>query len=290
MMRISTDNGPIRNRFGDLKAVELIARAGFDGIDYTFYEIDPHNDILALHGAQRRALAAKVRACAQDYGLDFPQAHAPFEYRYGEPQSAKSYQDVIRSMEFAAELGCRQIVIHTLKFSGEIEDADERNRAFLRSFLSYAREFDLHIGVENLFIFEDQRCRGLHASPEQMNAFVDSLDDSRFRVCCDLGHAAVCGVEPQAFIAGMDPKRLTMLHVHDTDYRNDLHTLPYLGRQNWTAITKQLAAMGYRGSMNMEVCGFYNSFPDALVPDALRMAACTARRLAQDVMDAAVLT
>ena len=38
-MRISTDNGPIRNMFGDVKAVEMIAAAGFEGIDYTFYDI-----------------------------------------------------------------------------------------------------------------------------------------------------------------------------------------------------------------------------------------------------------
>ena len=47
-MRISTDNGPIRNMFGDVKAVEMIAAAGFDGIDYTFYDISKENDILAL--------------------------------------------------------------------------------------------------------------------------------------------------------------------------------------------------------------------------------------------------
>lgn len=265
----------------------MIAQAGFDGIDYTFYEIDPHNDILALHGVQRRSLASQVRACAQDYGLDFPQAHAPFEYRYAEPLSAKSYQDVIRSMEFAAELGCRQIVIHTLKFPKEDKDADARNRDFLRSFLPYAREFDLSIGVENLFIFDggSGRCRGLHAAAQEMNSFVDLLEDQRFKVCCDLGHAAVCGVEPQDFIRAMHPQRMTMLHVHDTDYQNDLHTLPYLGRQNWSAITQALAEIGYSGSMNMELCGFYHCFPQTLFSEALRIAACTARKLAQDVSD-----
>lgn len=286
-MRISTDNGPIRNRFGDLKAVEMIAQAGFDGIDYTFYEIDPHHDILALPGVQRRKLAAQVRICAQDYGMDFPQAHAPVEYRYTEPLSAKSYQDIIRSMEFTAELGCKQIVIHSLKFSQEVKDADARNRDYLRSFLPYAREFDLSIGVENLFIIDDGngQCRGLYATAQEMNSFVDSLEDQHFKVCCDLGHAAVCGVEPQDFIRAMHPQRMTMLHVHDTDYQNDLHTLPYLGRQNWSAITQALAEIGYSGSMNMELCGFYPCFPQALFPEALHMAACTARKLAQDIAD-----
>jgi len=76
-MLISTDNGPIRNRFGDVRSTQMIADAGFDGIDYTFYDIDPENDILALSAADRRALADDVLACAKNAGICFPQSHAP---------------------------------------------------------------------------------------------------------------------------------------------------------------------------------------------------------------------
>lgn len=286
-MKISTDNGHMRNRFGDVKAIEMIARAGFDGIDYTFYDIDPRCDILALPEQQRRSLASQVRRCASDHAIVFPQAHAPYGCRPGETKGAKSYQEVLHSMEFAAEIGCKQIVIHTLKFPKEKPqmEVDAFNREFLRSFLPYADELDLEIGVENLFI-RDAGCgcvRGQHASAQEMNAFVDSLCSKRFKVCCDLGHAAICKVEPHAFIKGMDAGRMTMIHAHDTDYKNDLHTLPWLGEQNWEAITDALAEIGFEGTMNMELCGYYPRFPDELVPEALRMAAQTARWLAAKV-------
>lgn len=281
-MKISTDNGPIRNRFGDMRAVEMIAAAGFDGIDYTFYEIDPHNDILALPIRTRDVLIEQIRDCAQENNVTVVQAHAPFDYHAGESKDSKSYQDVLRSMDFAAALGCRQIVIHTLKFQPGDERAEDVNREFLLGFLPYADALNLDIGVENLFVYDEKcRCfRGQHALPQQMNAFIDSLGSPRFKVCCDLGHAAITGVEPQTFIRGMSAQRMTMLHVHDTDYRSDMHTLPYQGRQNWNAITKALAEIGFSGSMNLEVCGYYSAFPMEMIPAALRMAAQTARHLA----------
>ena len=38
-MKISTDNGILRNTFGDLEALRMIRQAGFDGVDMTFYDI-----------------------------------------------------------------------------------------------------------------------------------------------------------------------------------------------------------------------------------------------------------
>ena len=46
-MKISTDNGILRNTFGDLEALRMIRQAGFDGVDMTFYDMVPEQDILA---------------------------------------------------------------------------------------------------------------------------------------------------------------------------------------------------------------------------------------------------
>ena len=94
------------------------------------------------------------------------------------------------------------------------------------------------------------------------------------------GHAAITGTEPEAFIRGMTSQRMTMLHVQDTDYRSDTHTLPYLGSQNWEEITSALAEIGFMGFMNLEVLHYYNRFPKAMIPDALKLAAASARTLA----------
>ena len=60
-MKISTDNGIMRKRFGDLKAAEMIHEAGFDGIDYTFYEMDePEEDLFAREPAEWKRIADEV--------------------------------------------------------------------------------------------------------------------------------------------------------------------------------------------------------------------------------------
>ena len=74
-----------------------------------------------------------------------------------------------------------------------------------------------------------------------------------------------------------------MLHVHDTDYMSDSHTIPYLGKHDWDKITDALAEIDYQGYMNLEVLGFYRRFPQTMVPAALKMAAEAARHLADMV-------
>lgn len=287
-MKISTDNGPIRNTFGDVEAAALIAQAGFDGVDYTFYDIDPANNILALPQADMRALARDVRACADAHGLAFPQAHAPYAFGPDDDEHSDAFREVVRSMEFAAILGCRQMVVHTVKrFSPEVKEEDvwAFNRRYMKMLLPCAEEYDLLIGIENLFVY-DPKCacyRGHNGTPAQINAFVDSLESPRLRVCCDLGHTALTGMEPETFLRGMKNDRLTMLHVQDTDYRSDSHTLPYLGKQNWDEITSALAEIDYGGYMNLEVLHFYERFPSSLIPSALKLAAQCARQLADAV-------
>ena len=286
-MKISTDNGPIRNAVGDIRALEMIAAAGFDGVDYTFYDIRKDYDILNLPLEERKALARDIRQCAEALGLTFPQTHAALAYQYNETKDSKNYQDILRSMEYAAWIGARKIVIHTVRFPREDDsiDAIAENVKFMRGFLPLAEELDLTIGVENLFYHDlKRRCYfGRQDHPKAMNDFVDMLDSPRFEVCCDVGHCALTGVEPERFISGMNAERLTMLHIQDTDYLSDSHTIPYLGKHNWDAITTALAKIGYKGYMNLEVLHFYSHFPSHLMPAALKMAAETARSLADDV-------
>lgn len=286
-MMISTDNGTARNLFGDMEALRMIHEAGFDGVDFTFYDPAPEQDILALPEEERYALAMQLKAYADQVGLTFPQAHAPYYTKPGEGPESKNYQDVVKSMQFAAWLGCPQIVVHTLKFPGAPYgfDIDAPNRTFMLSLLPYAEEYGIDIGVENLYCRDAKRgCyEGQHGTPEEINAFVDSLGSDRFKVCCDLGHAAIVGTEPQDFILGMDAKRLTMLHIHDTDYRSDSHMLPFMGKQDWDAIAAALAKIGFTGAINLEALFFYEMFPPELMPSALKLAADTARRLAEMV-------
>ena len=286
-MKISTDNGVIRNLYGDVEAVRLIHEAGFDGIDYTFYDMIPEQDVLEWPDEQRKRLADEVAACAASVGLSFPQSHAPYLYKLTEDRQGKHYQDVVKSFEFCARINCKQMVIHTLKFPLDTpkETVDQINLEYLRSFLPYAEEYDVNIGVENLFNYDSiRRCyRGQHGTPEEMIRFMDRLDSPRFVSCCDVGHCALTGCEPEDYIRGMSADRLTMLHVQDLDYLDDQHLIPYMGMLHWDEITKSLAAIGFKGTLNLEVLHFYDRFHKNRIPAALQMAARTARSLADKV-------
>lgn len=288
-MKISTDNSVIRYAFGDEKTIDLLSDAGFDGIDYSLFGMRPENDLFVGTDDDRRSRALRLREHLEKAGLSVPQAHAEFSFKYGCEISleCENYDRVIKGMEFASLLGCPQIVIHTVKTPRNTEGVDDVafNREYMLSFLPYAEKFGIDIGVENLFTKDKKtdRYMGIRSTPAEMNAFVDSLGSARYKVCCDIGHAAITGVDPAYFIKGMSADRLTMLHVQDTDYKGDRHWLPYMGSHEWDTITSALAAIGYDGTMNLEVLHFYDKFPPEMAPTVLSLAAQVARRLANEV-------
>ena len=71
-------------------------------------------------------------------------------------------------------------------------------------------------------------------------------------------------------IRKLGAKRLKCLHVHDTDYRSDLHTLPWCGRLPWQEIMAALGEIGYTGDLTFEADNFIAHTPKTLIPSALR--------------------
>ena len=289
-MIITTDNSVMRYAFGDKESIRMCKEAGFDGIDYSLFKMQPENDILNLPDEERKALAYDLRNYAEKIGITFPQAHSDFETRYGEIGNSQHYHNLLRSLEFASWMGIPQIVVHTVKY-GIPEDDDfdvyEYNRPFFSGLIPIAEKLNIKIGMENLFHKKPNGIYnyvGVLGTAEEMNAYRDSFNTDVFVTCCDVGHAAVVGVDPAEFIRGMSKDKLTMLHIQDTDNKSDKHWLPYMGKHDWDAITSALAEIGYEGNMNLEVLHFYDRFNDHdLMQSALCHAAKVARYLADEV-------
>ena len=289
-MKISTDNSAIRKTVGDIEAMRLIRNAGFDGIDYSFYGCKGKYDILAMDDGERAEMAERIRDYAKIIGLEFPQCHAELKYTYGTIEIGEEnpmYRRVIRSMEYAAGIGCKKIVIHDMKCPLDMDDetADNLNYEFMRSFLPYAEKYGLIIGVENLFKHDKEKdiFIGRHHTAEWMNEFVDRLGSSLYEVCVDIGHAEICGTPSYELIGGLSSSRLTMLHVQDTDLRGDRHWMPYMGMHDWDKITSALAEIGFGGTMNFEILHYHDKFTPDLWPAALKLSADVARKLASEV-------
>ena len=279
-MILSVENHIPRLYHGEEAALEMIKAAGFDGIDFSFYGLPEDSPIL---GENFREYAANVRKKLDALGLSCLQAHAPFDLRYGEAldESEPHYRDIVRSLEAASILGVKQIVVHSLRVPEDV-DPEAFNIGFYNTLAPYCETFGIRIAVENLFETKNPETglfKGRLASPASLCRVVKALDSRFFTACIDVAHAAITGTAPENFIRGMEPGILTCLHIHDTDLVNDIHTLPYLGMLNWSAILSALKDYGYTGEMNFEILGFLGAVPKEALSAALQLAVSVGRKM-----------
>jgi L-ribulose-5-phosphate 3-epimerase len=278
-MQLAVENYIVRKLYGDLDAIKIIAEAGFDGIDYSFYKLPPDDDLLSK--PDLKAFAGKIKETTAEHAVSLCQAHAPFAYTYGKSFNSDEYLDILRSLRVAAALGIPHIVVHAVKPVPKEVDIIEYNRNYYRSFIPYCEEYGIKIAVENLFLRDKaQDCyHGLLHTPAVMTEFVKSLGSDCFITCLDIGHTALTGLAPEDYIRGMSPDLLLALHVQDNDYKGDRHWVPYFGKLNWAEITKALGEIGYRGDFTMEILHFLDRYPPEMLPNALIFAAKTGRYL-----------
>jgi len=285
-LRLSIENHVPRLAYGDEKAIEMIAEAGFDAIDFSFYWMPKDNNILDRE--DYLSYAAHLRDHAARHGVSFTQTHAPFDFKLTDPADKQAYdrEQIRRSIEFSGVLGAECIVIHNIP-TPDPADFFETNLAFFKSFEETARKSNVKIAVENLVArVENKPMPGRLGTPEELNAFIDRLDPEVFCVCIDLGHAQLVTKDPAAFIRRVGTPRLQSIHVQDTLYHLDAHTLPYLGRQNWNDITSALAEVGYEGDFTLEVFLFLKAFPTTALADALKLAHTVGRGLIEKIESA----
>lgn len=280
-MKLSMETCVLRQRYGDEQAFELLRQAGFDGVDYSFYW---HDDPWFMK-PDYREYARQLKSWLEKKGMVCVQAHAPFNMEYGDAFDIADphYLEVVRAIESAAILGAECIVVHALELPLEAREAEfeEVNYCYYKSLQPYCEKFGIQVAVENLFQVDEKRkcCKGMFGSPKALCGILHRLDSECFTACVDVGHASLTGWEPQNFIRDMEPQLLGALHIQDTDFLWDRHTLPYTGDFDWEAITAALKECGYRGQMNLEIFSYLERFPDALIPEALAIAAKVGRHL-----------
>lgn len=278
-MKISIDLYNIAKKFGDFKAIEMVADAGFDAIDYGYFWDRECEEVL---GDGYIEYAEKLREHLDNVGIACNQVHAPFSIQYGcgHNETDPLYLNMVRSMESAAILGAKTTVIHSITVPQGV-DLKQYNLEYYRSFIPYCKKFGIRMAVENLFIRDEKGkvAAGKLNTPEELNEMVERLDSPWVVACVDIGHSSLTGLESVGFIKGVKPQYLKALHVQDTDYVNDCHVLPYTGALDWKAIMTTLKEVGYNGELTFEVLRWLEKFPDELVPEVLRFSAKVGKQL-----------
>ncbi len=282
-MRLSVESYNASKRFGDEQGLSMIREAGFDCVDYSFYE---RHDADVVLGDGYREYAKGIRRHLDRIGLICNQAHAPYDFSYGMEmnEETKAYRDIARAIEAAGILGAAVIAVHSIQIDDPEVDAFAYNLSYYQSLAPYARAAGIRIGVENLFFTDVKRktfrakgCCG--ADPDELRRLVAALDPACFTICVDVGHASLTGYEPEEFLLALKGAPVTALHIHDGDYLGDRHMLPYTCKFSWSRIMEALREINYRGDLTFEIITFLHRVPKEMLPDALAYAERTGRYL-----------
>lgn len=274
-MLISTEIGSAAKRMGQERAVEAVAKAGFDAWDFTMA-----GEMEDGHFLMERDYLTKARHLKEigiNNGIFCNQAHGPsFPHKPG----VKPY--LFRAIECAAEAGAKVIVIHP----GESKSLSA-NVALYQELLPFAKDCGVKIATENLYNWDSETNHPLFAScctPESFLAHIEAVNDPFMVGCLDIGHAemVIDGVKKSAveFIDALGDK-LQALHIHDNDLRWDSHRIPFSRNIDFEAIVKALKRNHYQGDFTLECIMHLRECPEGNELNALKELAAATRKLAE---------
>lgn len=283
-MLLATQTRQLAESFGDEECIHILAKAGFDAIDWSFFAMANGQSVWCQPGWKEHA--QDLKALGGRCGITFSQAHAPFPSSKGEkPFDTVIRKYILRSMEAASIMGVRNIIVHPLQhltYSKNKARLFEDNIAFYRSLIPACQEYNIRVCAENMWQYDQKRgyiVDSVCSQPEEFCALLDAVDSPWIKGCLDIGHCALVGADPADFIRALGSARLQALHVHDVDYRHDNHTLPYLQALDWGSITAALAEIHYTGDFTFEADYFLTAFPTQLQPEASAFMARIGRHL-----------
>lgn len=282
-MKISTEIESAVLALGEEKALEALAKAGFNGWDLSMavmcsYDkraksLLPNDHPLA--GDHYLTYVRNLRRIGEDLGIVCNQSHAPF------PPTCPGIRDMLkRAIECTAEAGGSICVIHPLHL-----ETVETNAEFYWQLLPFAKSCGVKIATENIL----SRPRGsdiyypaLTSAPEGCLALLDAVNDPDFVICLDLGHAEINGSTTSAvdMIHALG-QHIQALHIHDNNKQLDQHLLPFAGAIDYAPIMQALKDIGYGGWLTLEADRFLKNLPPEQAEPSVPQLAAAVRRLAK---------
>ena len=128
-MLLSATNASLIRKCSCEESIELMYAAGFDAMDF-YLNGGPEYYDESTDSASFKERFLRLRAMAEEKGMCFNQAHAPYSTSFMDAEQTKRrFQDVVRSMRNASYLGVRTIVVHPMQHLTYVSPA------FLSSYL-----------------------------------------------------------------------------------------------------------------------------------------------------------
>ena len=254
-MKTSTEIGSLAKIVGEEKAIETIAKAGFDCWDFTLIYNMVRYDWQSksccypdtpLNGKDGIAYVRRLKRIGEDNGIYCNQSHAPF------PVSVKGIKDELkRAIEFSAEAGSKIIIIHP-----DNNKTAEENAETYFELLPFAKDCGIKIATENMWNWDTEQGHAKKAACSDGEDFLKhilAVNDENFVACVDIGHAEMKGLNTSAesMIKTLG-SHVAALHIHDNDKLRDLHELPFTDKIDFGGIVKALKDVDYKGYFTLE--------------------------------------
>lgn len=283
-MKTSTEIGSISKIVGEEKAVEYVARAGFDAWDFSMFAMckyDWRNRSILLPNDHPLAskdylqFARKLKNIGLDNGIKCNQSHAPF------PTSCRDiHSHLKRAIECTAEAGGEICIIHPRN-----DCTPEENAAFYFELLPFAKEYGVKIAAENMWNWnreKDEACAAACSSPENFKKHMEIVNDDYLVACVDIGHGEMKGLNTSAaaLIRCLGSK-VQALHIHDNDKWHDSHQLPFTMDIEFKSIVKALKDINYNGYFTLEADSFLSAkgYTTGNVLDGVKDMAAAAKKI-----------
>lgn len=281
-MKISTEIASSAKIIGEEKAIEYIAKAGFDAWDFSMFAMCKYdwgtNKLLEnthpLSGNNYLAFARRLKQIGIDNGITCNQSHAPFPTRCPE---IRSYYK--RAIECTAEAGGKICIIHP-----DNDKNPEENAEMYLELLPFAKGCNVKIATENMWNWDNEKGHSSFAAcatPESFCEHIAAVNDDYFVACLDIGHAEMKGSETSAveMIKALG-ESLQALHIHDNNKLNDSHQIPFSMDINFEDIVKALKEIEYKGYFTLEADRYLSEYTEENVFEGIKKLAESAKKLA----------
>ena len=267
---------------------ELLKRVGFSNVDFSLnsYLLNTSLYRFELNGFFDRTVTELEtffrphKEGAKAAGVKVHQMHMPYPLYI--PGGKKEINDYLwnvvapKSMEICAFFGCRYLVVHGFKLSGNLgsEEAEWRQtERFLDSLAPMAKERGIVLCIENLYdvlgghVVEGPCCN-VRKAAERIDRFYEKYHGEVLGFCFDTGHGNLVGIDFEKFLTRLG-HRVKALHIHDNDGVGDLHQIPFTftkTRENrastdWEGFIRGLKRIGYEGVLSFETAPVLTAFP-----------------------------
>lgn len=269
MKKIGLSTGSLQLKYGDERALEICAEAGFDSVDFNMRKFDKSVDI---GDEEVIEFFSKIKEKADSLGLAVSQTHGRVRSYTPDEEYCEFVRKAARFDLLGTKiLGAPSCVIHNITTSWWPDaDADfmqAKNKELLDYLVPFAEEFDVNIGMET---FGDATRHGkrvidFFGDSRELKKQFDSLDTKKKVICMDTGHtnkahnvgaddgSSVPDVVESIYLFGKDIK---ILHLNDNNGFTDQHLPPMIKMQggvDWKRVFEALDAVGYEGYYNFEL-------------------------------------